>query len=89
MSKNVQQPEGGVGGLSPSFFESSSKAFLSDPKNKLACNALTASDWEKVVGNNDEIRSINPSFSKKLLPDMKSTSQRQSGRCWLFAVLNV
>jgi len=77
------------GGLSKSFLDASSKAFSSDPKNKLACNALTASDWEKVVGNNAEIRSINHSYSKKLLPDMKSTSQRQSGRCWLFAVLNV
>jgi len=88
-NKITKQPVQGVGGLSPSFFDASSKAYLADPKNKLACNALTASDWEKVVGNNDEIRSINPSFSKKLLPDMKSTSQRQSGRCWLFAVLNV
>lgn len=77
------------GGLSKSFLDASSKAFVADPKNKLACNALTASDWEKVVGSNAEIRSINHSYSKKLLPDMKSTSQRQSGRCWLFAVLNV
>jgi len=77
------------GALSKSFLDASSKAFVADPKNKLACNALTASDWEKVVGSHTEIRSINPSFSKKLLPDMKSTSQRQSGRCWLFAVLNV
>jgi len=77
------------GSLSKSFFDASSKAFVADPKNKLAMNALTASNWEKVVGSNDEIRSINPSFSKKILPDMKCTSQRQSGRCWLFAVLNV
>jgi len=77
------------GGLSESFLDASSKAFDANPKNRLACNALTASDWEKVVGSNAEIRSINHSFSKKLLPDMKSTSQRQSGRCWLFAVLNV
>lgn len=78
-----------LGGLGQGFLEASAAAFRADPKNRLACNALTACDWEKVVGNNAEIRGLNHSYSKKLLPDMKSTSQRQSGRCWLFAVLNV
>lgn len=78
-----------VGGLGQAFLEASAAAFRANPKNRLACNALTACDWEKVVGNHDEIRGLNHSYSKKLLPDMKSTSQRQSGRCWLFAVLNV
>jgi len=76
------------GGLSKAFFEASKKAFDADPKNKLATNAITSSDWEKVVGNRAEIQTINHSYSKRL-PDMKCTSQRQSGRCWLFAVTNV
>lgn len=51
-------------------------------------NAVTTTTWGDVLINRDEFQLLSQAFSKKL-PDMKITNQKQSGRCWLFAALNL
>ena len=51
-------------------------------------NAMTTTAWGTILINRDEFQMLNTAYSKKL-PDMKITNQKQSGRCWLFAALNL
>lgn len=76
------------GALTNEWLTKSTLEFESDPKNLLARNAVTTTDWGHVLINRDEFQLINNAFSKKL-KDMKITNQKQSGRCWLFAALNL
>lgn len=64
------------------------KEFSADPNAKVLQNALTASELNEIALDRERATSIDPSMSV-LLDDWKVTDQKQSGRCWLFAGLNL
>ena len=64
------------------------KEFAADPTAKLLQNALTQSKLEDVALDRDLVNTIDTSMSN-VLDDWKVTNQKQSGRCWLFAGLNL
>ena len=63
-------------------------AFDSDPNAKVVQNAVTASDVLNVALNREIVANTDFTFSIKL-DDWKVTNQKSSGRCWLFAMLNL
>lgn len=64
------------------------QAFRADPRSLLAMNAVTANPVSKVAKKRDTVVSANHIFSH-ILESFPATSQKKSGRCWLFAGLNV
>jgi bleomycin hydrolase len=64
------------------------KEFSADPTAKLLQNALTAAELKDVALDREVVTSIDPSMSH-VLDDWKVTNQKRSGRCWLFAGLNL
>lgn len=64
------------------------KAFQSEPKNRLAENAVCNTTVLKVAQNRQRVTKVDHSYSIQL-PENKATAQMSSGRCWLFAALNV
>ena len=64
------------------------KAFDENPSNKVAQNAVTGVQLPDLTLNRDVVQEIDNTFSVKL-DEWKVTSQKRSGRCWLFAALNL
>ena len=64
------------------------KAFDANPANKVAHNAVTSVQLPSLALNRSIIQDTANTFSTKL-DDWKVTSQKSSGRCWLFAALNL
>ena len=64
------------------------KAFDANPANKVAQNAVTSVQLPSLALNRSIIQDTANTFSTKL-DDWKVTSQKSSGRCWLFAALNL
>ena len=64
------------------------KDFGANPAYRLAQNAVTRVTVDDVAINRDIINSTDHSQSV-LLDDWKVTNQQRSGRCWLFAGLNL
>ena len=62
--------------------------FSGDATAKILQNAVTTTTIQEVALNRDVVASTDFSFSTKL-DDWKATSQKASGRCWLFAFLNL
>jgi len=71
--------------------EDFSKAFHDDPKNRLAMNACTSNGHLNVATSYEAVRNLNRSdFSTRVADEGNPvTSQKATGRCWLFAALNV
>lgn len=63
------------------------KGFESDPRNRQAMNAVCTTTINKVALNRRRVNELDRTFSIHL-PENTITSQKQSGRCWLFAALN-
>jgi bleomycin hydrolase len=64
------------------------KDFSASPAYRLAQNAVTRVSVDDVAINREIINSTDHSLSV-LLDDWKVTNQERSGRCWLFAGLNL
>ena len=64
------------------------KTFDADPSAKLAQNAVSNNELLEVALDRDLVQEIDFSFSIKL-DKWKVTHQKRSGRCWLFATLNL
>jgi len=64
------------------------KDFDAQPAHRLAQNAVTTTAVEQVALDRGVVTGIDPSMSV-LLDDWSATNQKQSGRCWLFAGLNL
>lgn len=62
---------------------------VKDPSFCIARNALTRTELSEVAMNWDSFSVINHNFSEKVSPELKTTSQHRSGRCWLFAAMNL
>jgi bleomycin hydrolase len=79
------------GQLDRAFFEQTSAKFLADPKNRLAQNVVSRLDVQEAAIDL-EASNVNHHFSCSLREQWSveglATSQKASGRCWLFAMLN-
>ena len=64
------------------------KEFAADPTAKLLQNALTTSELRAIALDHDVVMSTDTTMSHQL-DDWKVTNQKKSGRCWLFAGLNM
>ena len=64
------------------------KEFDADPRNRLMQNAVTRTPVADVALDRAVVTGIDHSVSH-LLDDWKVTNQKKSGRCWLFAGLNL
>lgn len=62
--------------------------FAQNPVNYVAMNAAAGNGIVKAATNNDILRESRHSFSISL-EQGAITNQKQSGRCWLFAAMNV
>lgn len=84
----VPAASGSRGALSDQLLTRFRQQFESDGANLLAQNAVTQSPIDDVALNRRVIVSTDHTFSH-LLDDWKVTNQKQSGRCWCFAGLNL
>ena len=77
------------GGLKVAAVRRFDESFAAEPRNRLALNAVTAGKVQVVARNREAVvRAAQRSFSHVVkTPDI--TNQKQSGRCWMFAGLNV
>jgi bleomycin hydrolase len=76
------------GTLSIGDLELLRKDFASNPTYRLAQNAVTRVSVDDVAINREIVNATEHSLST-LLDDWKVTNQERSGRCWLFAGLNL
>jgi bleomycin hydrolase len=77
-----------AGALSGNFLAELREGFAGSPANKIAQNAVVRAPIDEVALDHDIAVGIEHSFSHKL-DDWKVTNQKQSGRCWMFAGLNL
>ncbi|KAJ1669147.1 bleomycin hydrolase, partial [Coemansia sp. RSA 25] len=63
--------------------------FDSDIKNKLATLTISRESYTNALENREVFLEHPPVFSHKLAIDAPITNQMSSGRCWLFAGLNM
>lgn len=64
------------------------KDYRQHKQNKIAELAVVNNGLQKVSFNEEAARKLNRTFSIEI-PTDNVTDQKQSGRCWLFAALNV
>jgi bleomycin hydrolase len=76
------------GSLAAADLELLRKDFAANPVYRLAQNAVTRVSVDDVAINREIVNSIDHSLSTHL-DDWKVTNQERSGRCWLFAGLNL
>jgi bleomycin hydrolase len=74
--------------LSAEHIASFQHSFRTNPSYRLAQNAVTQISVDDIALNRDIVTSIDHSFSTTL-DDWSVTHQQRSGRCWLFAGLNL
>jgi bleomycin hydrolase len=75
-------------GINQQHIQSFQEAFASDPRNRLARNAVAKNPVQAVALNRAVVADTDHTFSQ-LLPSNEVTMQSRSGRCWLFAGLNL
>jgi bleomycin hydrolase len=74
--------------LSPDLIEKIQSSFKMDEHARAMQNSITNNDIKKLAINRQILQNHNEIFSNKI--KIKGiTNQKQSGRCWLFAGLNV
>jgi bleomycin hydrolase len=76
------------GTLNDETLERCKAALIADPVARLARNAVTKSPLKSVALNRDAVVRLNHTFSHTVKTG-KATAQNASGRCWLFAGLNL
>ncbi len=81
-------PAAAPGALSEKLIRRFQDGFDEQPAFRLAQNAVTQTPLDDVALNRGVITSTDHSFSH-LLDDWAVTNQKKSGRCWMFAGLNL
>jgi bleomycin hydrolase len=74
--------------LSSEHIASFQHSFRSNPAYRVVQNAVTQTSVDDIALNREVITSIDHSFSTTL-DDWSVTHQKRSGRCWMFAGLNL
>lgn len=77
-----------VKALSADTLEALRHNFDARQANRIAMNAVTAAGINEVSKNFDRARLLSRRFST-VVDNGDATSQKRSGRCWLFSSLNV
>ena len=62
--------------------------FADDPRARVAQNAVCGQDIKSLTLSRDQVQQMDDSFSTRL-DEWSVTHQKRSGRCWLFAALNL
>ncbi len=75
-------------GLTPEVLKELSGSLKMDSHLTFARNALADSDAAKLTLNRNLINSMDDNFSHRI-KDMSITNQERTGRCWMFAGLNI
>ena len=65
------------------------RSFDNNVANKVLSNVVSANALSKLNGVVSENQRYNPVYNVSVKPHLKVTNQKSSGRCWLFAALNV
>jgi bleomycin hydrolase len=81
-------PRRSGGELTPAVIASFQEHFEARPAYRLARNAVTQAPVDDVALNRQVVTATDQTFSHKL-DDWTATNQKKSGRCWLFAGLNL
>jgi bleomycin hydrolase len=76
------------GSLSPAQVDAYRTAFAREPRNRVALNAVTKTPVNSVAMSRQAVVRANHTFSH-VVKTGASTSQNKSGRCWMFAGLNL
>lgn len=76
------------GAISDATFADLRRAFAAHPAYRVAQNAVTQVSVEDIALNRGVVTSMDHTFSISL-DDWAVTNQKQSGRCWMFAGLNL
>jgi bleomycin hydrolase len=84
----METPAVTAGALTPDDLSAFQDDFMSKPAYRLMQNAVTETSIEAVALNRDVVTRADHSFSVHL-DDWKVTNQKQSGRCWAFAGMNL
>jgi bleomycin hydrolase len=74
--------------LSETDLELMRKRFTASPKNRVAQNAVAQTSIDEVALDREVVVGTDTTVSN-LLDDWSVTNQKKSGRCWLFAGLNL
>jgi len=74
--------------LSETDLELMRKRFSASPKNRVAQNAVAQTSIDEVALDREVVVGTDTTVSN-LLDDWSVTNQKKSGRCWLFAGLNL
>lgn len=77
-----------TGVLDPSAATRLGQQFLADPAHRIAMNAVTTTGVGTVAVNHQRATSIDHTVSHKL-DSWAVANQKRSGRCWIFAGLNM
>ena len=77
-----------TGELTTHEIERLAKEFATDPQHRLLQNALTRNQVDEIAMDRSLAVSLERSMSHQL-DDWAVTNQKRSGRCWLFAGLNL
>jgi bleomycin hydrolase len=80
--------ESAASALSNEHIASFQHSFHTNPAYRMAQNAVTQMSVDDIAMNRDIVTSIDHSFSTTL-DDWSVTHQKRSGRCWMFAGLNL
>ena len=75
--------------LSQANLKSFERSFDSSKSNTVLSNIVSANALSKLNGVVSENQQYNPVYNVSVTPHLKVTNQKSSGRCWLFAALNV
>jgi bleomycin hydrolase len=78
----------GKGGLAPDIIQQVRQSFEIDASTRALMNALTNNDIKKLAVNREKYVAHDNLFNHKI-KTKGVTNQKSSGRCWLFAALNV
>ncbi|MEP7369139.1 MAG: C1 family peptidase, partial [Dermatophilaceae bacterium] len=74
--------------LSETDLELMRKEFQASPKNRVAQNAVSQTSLDGIALDREVVVGTDRTVSN-LLDDWTVTNQKKSGRCWLFAGLNL
>jgi len=77
------------GGLSESLVGQFHQKFESDPRYRVARNACTSQNPLEVCRTREAEQSVSHFFTHKVAELKPVVNQKSSGRCWIFACLNV
>lgn len=65
------------------------KPYFEYKKNNALINCVTQNDLNQLVLQRDVVQQLNHYFPHKVKTEGKATNQKSSGRCWIFAALNM